>query len=965
MFGYAREETLQFDVASWPMADDLFSAAEAVHRIRAAKSGPQVFEWKARRKNGEVFWAEVSLRCIVIGRRKRVVAVIRDIANRRRTEHQLRFQSMLLDQISDTVTATDLDGNIIFVNDAQCRGIGRSREELLRASVHVYGEDPEHGFTQSQIIEMTRAQGSWRGVIVNRTADGREYTVDCRTTLLRDSEGRPIGMCGVGTDITEHIRLERELAGNVARLQAIVEAEPECVKILAPSGALLEMNSAGLRMLEADSLAEMQSRSLLACVAPEHQPAFRALHNRVMQGESGSLEFEAIGLKGRHCWLETHAAPLLDPVHGCVNLLGVTRDVTSRKRAEEALRKANERERLYFDQTPLGVIEWDLDFRVTRWNPAAERVFGYPPAEAMGQHASFIVPEAERPFVDVLWRQLLSKQGGERSTNGNVCQDGRAIFCEWYNTPLADEQGRVIGVVSLVMDITESHRAEEALAEREKRYRSLFDLSPAGILLEDTEGNILEVNAATCRIFGYAREEMLGRNVHILVPEELHSVVDGHIRDLLAGKTLLHVVDNIAKDGQLRRVELHEMTVPLPDGRRGILVVMNDITERRQLEEQLRHLQKMESIGQLAAGVAHDFNNILTVINGSAAILSESLSDKPQHMEWVNHILASGERAANLTRQLLLFSRKQQMQPKLINLNELTSNLTKMLGRVLGEDITLEFSYENDLPSIQGDAGMLEQVILNLTVNARDAMPQGGSLHIATGTVNFSFLPPAANPGTQPGRFVKLVVRDTGTGIPPEIRERIFEPFFTTKEVGKGTGLGLATAFGIVAQHNGWIEVDSRPGQGTAFLIYLPASTATVAASGRPAASALEPGHGEIILVVEDDPSVRELVCRTLSRQGYKVTMAASGVEARMLSAEFLEQVKLMVTDLVMPGGVNGRELAESLRRTYPRLRVVYCSGYSSEITGGRLSLDPGCLFLQKPFTPLELLHAVAECLRP
>jgi PAS domain S-box-containing protein len=1090
-YGYTREEMLRMRPMDIDAPEGLEAIPEAVRRLNA--EGRATWEGTHVTKDGRKIPVEITSILFDLQGEPTVLSSVRDITERKQAEAQVRFQALLLDQIGDTVTATDLDGKILFVNEAQCRAVKRTREELINASVQAYGDDPARGATQLEIIEATRSQGSWRGEVINHDSEGREFVIDCRTTLVRDAAGEPVGMCGVGTDITERMRLERDLAANAARLQAIVEAEPECVKIVSPEGDLLEMNPAGLKMLQAESPAQVQNKPLLSFVSPEYQAAFRELHERVMRGESGTLEFEAIGLKGGRRWLETHAVPLRDPATGCTHLLGVTRDVTSRKWAEQALRQAHQLEHLHFDQTPLGVIEWDLSFRVTRWNPAAERVFGHSAAEALGRHASFIVPESVRPQIDALWDQLLARQGGERSTNENLHKDGRNIFCEWYNTPLVDEQGRVIGVASLVMDVTNRRRAEEQLRDSERLYHSLFDLSPSGILLEDTAATILEVNPAMCRIFGYSREEMRRRNVRMLVPPEHHHEVDQHIDELLSGKVLLHELDNIGKDGESRRVQVHEMSVPLPDGRRGILAIVNDITEhkraeealrqsrvdleraqaighigswisdlnppgklawsaetcrifglsenefdgrlktflemvhpedvaalqaakraavagdthydfelriirrdgalrwvhekaevecaangdpirmvgvvqditeRRQLEEQLRHLQKMESVGQLAAGVAHDFNNILTVINGSSSILSDLLKDRPECMEWVAHIAAAGDRAANLTRQLLLFSRKQQLQPKPVNLNELTSNLTKMLGRVLGEDITLEFSYDNDLLPVQGDAGMLEQVIINLAVNARDAMPEGGRLHIATSTVQFISAPISANPKARLGRFVRLAVRDTGVGIPPEIRERIFEPFFTTKEVGKGTGLGLATVFGIITQHEGWIEVDSEVGRGTTFLIYLPASPASESEIPGRSTPTAEPGHGETILVVEDDLSVRELEFRALTRQGYDVMVADSGAQALQIPHERMEQVSLLVTDLVMPGGINGRELAETLRRMYPQLRVIYCSGYSPEIAGGRLALEQGVTFVQKPFTPRELLDAITACLR-
>ena len=639
-------------------------------------------------------------------------------------------------------------------------------------------------------------------------------------------------------------------------------------------------------------------------------------------------------------------------------------DVTDRRQAEQQLQRS---ERLYHslvENLPQNIFRKDLDGRFTFANQQFCRSLNRSLEEILGRTDADFCPS---DLTVQYWQDDQHVMGTglsiEHEEEYESPDQGRRVV--WVvKSPLRDAQEQMIGIQGIFWDITELKRAEEAVAEREKRYRSLFELCPAGIVLQDASANILEVNAAMCRIFGYAREEMCGQNVRMLVPHENQAEVDRHLGELMAGKTLLHEVDNVGKDGQIHRVELHEMSVPLPDGRRGILAVVNDITQRRQLEEQLRHLQKLESVGQLAAGVAHDFNNILTVINGSAAILSEMLEDNSECMEWLTQIAAAGERAANLTRQLLLFSRKQQLQPASVNLNELTSNLTKLLGRILGENITLEFSYENDLPAVQGDPGMLEQVIMNLAVNARDAMPQGGRLHIATSTVAYTSAQPSPNPSAKPGRFVRLAVRDTGCGIPPEIRGRIFEPFFTTKEIGKGTGLGLATVFGIITQHDGWIEVDSRLGQGTTFLIHLPSGqvpdTEVSGKVDRTPAS----GHGETILLVEDEASVRELVFRTLARQGYDVMVACSGAEARLLSPAQLERVDLLITDMVMPGGVSGRELAESLRHAYPRLRVIYCSGYSPEIAGGWIALDHGITFIQKPFTPSALLNTVADCLR-
>ncbi len=680
--------------------------------------------------------------------------------------------------------------------------------------------------------------------------------------------------------------------------------------------------------------------------------------------ESGPqvFEWQACNKNGDAFWCEISLRKTLLADRECV--LAVARDITGHKQAEERLRNSESLYQSLVENLPQLIFRKDLKGRFTFANQHFCQRIGKSLEEILGKtDAELSPPDLAAKYLEEDLLVIESGKSIEMEEEHHSNKMGR--YYVWVvKTPLCDAQGNIIGVQGIVMDITSQKRAEAALAEREKRYRSLFDLSPSGIVLEDIKGNMLEVNPAMCRIFGYSREELCGHNVRMLVPPEFQKEIDLSFDDLVAGKTLLHEFENIGKDGSPRRVEIHEMTVPLEDGSRGILAVVNDITQRRQLEEQLRHLQKMESVGQLAAGVAHDFNNILTVINGSASFLSELLKDQPDLLDWVIQIQTAGEKAANLTRQLLLFSNKRQMQPASVQLNELTGNLTKMLGCVLGEGITLECSFENELPVVQGDAGMLEQVIINLAVNARDAMTNGGRLQIATSSVNCTTVPPTANPTAGPGRYVRLAVRDSGTGIPPEIRERIFEPFFTTKDVGKGTGLGLATVFGIVAQHRGWLEVESEVGHGSMFCVYLPAAASSdLDSSGHTTAASLR-GHGETVLLVEDEASVRELISRALQQYGYKILLASSGADARNLPSQELAKVDVLVTDIVIPGGMNGRELADSLRSLYPEISVIYCSGYSPDDAGGWGALDSGAHFIQKPFSPRELLIAIAERLR-
>jgi two-component system cell cycle sensor histidine kinase/response regulator CckA len=385
-----------------------------------------------------------------------------------------------------------------------------------------------------------------------------------------------------------------------------------------------------------------------------------------------------------------------------------------------------------------------------------------------------------------------------------------------------------------------------------------------------------------------------------------------------------------------------------------------DNTDRLVLEAQLRQSQKMESVGQLAGGVAHDFNNILTVIQGHAALLErEPLS--PELADSTQQIVEAAERAANLTRQLLAFSRRQVLQPRNLDLNDVVCAMARMLQRLLGEDIVLGVHYAANLPPVHADPGMLEQVLLNLAVNSRDAMPKGGQLEITLKAVALDRERIRAHSQARPGTFVQLSVTDTGTGIPPEILERIFEPFFTTKDVGSGTGLGLPTVYGIVQQHHGWIEVRSEVGHGTAFDIYLPASDQPAAVI--PIQNKTTRGGRECILLVEDEDPLRELVRSVLEAYGYKVIEAASGRLALDVWKGCSTSVDLLLTDIVMPDGVTGSDLADALKQEKPGLRVLFSSGYSSDIIGKDFVLSDGVNFLQKPYNPHTLAQTVRDCL--
>jgi PAS domain S-box-containing protein len=507
--------------------------------------------------------------------------------------------------------------------------------------------------------------------------------------------------------------------------------------------------------------------------------------------------------------------------------------------------------------------------------------------------------------------------------------------------------------------------AERQLERRENYFQALTENVLDVITIVGRDGVVLYASPSIKHVTGDDPQTFIGQNVFDFVhPEDVstmkqafESATEYPQREVTAQYRLRR------RDGTWVELEAIAQSRLNDPNIAGVVVNSRDVTLQHRLEEQLRQSQKMEAIGQLAGGVAHDFNNILTVIHGHAALLLGSGTLTDAEVKPVRQILQAAERAAGLTRQLLTFSRRQVMQPKRLDLNGIVSNMAKMLGRILGEDVRLQLRCCPQTASVLADASMIEQLLLNLSVNARDAMPEGGQLTIQVSVAEIDGTHVAHHPEARIGRFVCLAVSDTGCGIPPENLRRIFEPFFTTKEVGKGTGLGLATVYGVVKQHQGWIEVESEVNKGTSFAVYLPRGEEKVESAEEKTAEGMLRGGTETILVVEDESPVRELVSNILRARGYRVLEAESGAKALGLWAEHKDEIDLLLTDLVMPDRLNGRELADKLRAERPDLKVIFTSGYSADVVGKEFVLQSGLNYLQKPYLPQTLTAAVRECL--
>jgi PAS domain S-box-containing protein len=646
------------------------------------------------------------------------------------------------------------------------------------------------------------------------------------------------------------------------------------------------------------------------------------------------------------------------------HLLAVIEKALEKQRLVRTLRESEERYRLVAEHIQDAILLLDLEGRIVLTNRRGEELTGYPAATLRNRPISSLLT---REGAEEAASRIEAAKAGRDVTpffEAEVLRrDGTRVWVE-ANVANVLKDGKVSGRLAVVRDITMRRQAEAALRETSQRLQAVVDAAPVAIIAADRAGRVVLWSRAATRLLGWTEGEVLGK-VLPSIPEERRAEFEAARGQNFRGEPTLYETQRRRKDGSL--VDVITSTAPLtgPDeSTSGTLGILVDITERRQLEDQLRQAVKMEGIGRLAGGIAHDFNNLLTVIGGRTHILMNRLpADHPMRRD-LELIQKTGERAAGLTRQLLAFSRKQILQPTVLDLNWVVSDVRSLLERLLGEDIELITKLSPGLSTILADHGQLEQVILNLAVNAKDAMPRGGRLTLETSEVTLDESYSRQHVDIPPGTYVALAVSDTGIGMDQATQARVFEPFFTTKEVGKGTGLGLATAYGIIKQSNGHIAVCSEPGIGTVFRIYLSRTAGT--AGERAAKTRKEhdpiPLGTETVLLAEDDLALRALTRDILEMQGYAVVEATDVEDAQRVSERHEGIVHLLITDVVMPR-MSGRALADAIRRQRPAIKVLFMSGYTDDAIVHHGVLDPGTAFLQKPFTPVTLGRKVREVL--
>ena len=934
-----------------------------------------------------------------------VIGVIRSVTERRRNEQALRESEQRFRLVADAapvmIWMDDAEGMSTYFNKPWLDFTGRTLEHEIgrgsRDGIHPDDLVPrfiavyDAAFTARRPFQteyrLRRADGEYRWVLETATP---------RLTASGDFEG----YAGTALDITERRQAEQVLRKERAFLRQVIDINPNFVFAKDREGRFTLVNQA-----VADAYGTTVENLIGRTDAdfnmnPEEVEHFRRGDLTVMNSlrELWIPEEKITDSTGKVRWLQTVKRPVVGDDGHANQVLGVSTDLTERLRAENlqsalyriaATASATEDIDEFYRaiHSIVGELMYAKNFYVALHDAHTDLIsFPYcvdeldptpgpmPPGDGLtarvlrtgealltlDEDFTEMVRRGDVELVgsnSVAWLGVPLKRG-DKTFGVLVVQsyDPRFTFGE--------AEKEVLTFVSQQIAVAlERKRAQEAMRESEERYRLLFERNLAGVYRMTLVGRILECNDALARIFGYAsREELVDRDMAILYPDsrQRREFFDAllHARNLAN-----YEMRGQRKDGGTAWT--FQNASLLADEQAGEVIVegtVSDITERRHLEELLRQSQKMEGIGQLAGGIAHDFNNLLTTVLGYSDMALSQLSDHDPIREDILEIRKAGERASNLTRQLLAFSRKQVFEPRVLDLNALIAESSRMLARLIGEHIRFVTELDPGLASVRADPGQVEQVIVNLVVNARDAMPEGGALTMRTGNVDVTAASARDHFGVEPGRYVVIAVADTGVGIDPETQKRIFEPFFTTKEKPHGTGLGLATVYGIVSQSGGHIFVTSEPGRGSTFAIYLPRVEELASATDAPAAPAAVRQGSETILLVEDEEAVRGLTRRCLESSGYTVLQASNAEEALPIAASHAGRLDLLLTDVIMPGA-SGPELALRVLELRPGTRVLYVSGYTDLSMASQGVLDDGAFFLQKPFTPQTLARKVREVL--
>ena len=981
-------------------------------RALFAEGRPFDVEVRARRKDGEWKWAHHrALATYEKNGIRYADGLLSDITERKRAEEALRQSEAMLREallaaqmgVWEWTVATDTvtwDENLYTIAGRDPKLPAPSYQE------HPQVYTPESWERLKAAVENALATGTPYELDLDLICpDGSKRWVIGRGHPLRDASGRITHLRGTVQDITERKQSEEALRRRAAfdELMAKIlgrfascawsEVDSSVVSALQAVAEFIGVDHAYVIRFSADSTTWSATHEWCGSNVPPRLQYYqnirlgtqswserRILANEIIRLNSpDDLPPEALAerqhyeVEGALSALDVPIKVAAGAIKGCVGFHSVGRpiawsdtdvshvrmlgdaiaSVIERKRAEEELRESEERYRRLFEVGSDAILLVEVDTgRILDANAAALKLYGYSREEFLVLTGGEIFAEPEKI------RAALADERAQVQLRWHRKKDGTVFPVELTGNSFVNDGRRIH--VAAVRDITERLRAEV----EHTRLVAAIEQSAEAVVITNTNGDIEYVNPAFTRISGYSREEVLGHNPRILKSGKHDPAFYQELwENILKGEIWRGEIVNRRKDGSLYTEEMN--IAPVRDALGEIthfIATKQDVTEHKALEERLRQSAKMEAIGRLAGGIAHDFNNLLTIINGYSELGLDGLNSDDPMRRYLNEIMKAGERAASLTRQLLAFSRQQVLAPQVLNLNDVVTNVGEMLRRLIGEDINLVMVPDRALGRVKADAGQIEQILMNLGANARDAMPKGGKLVIETANVELDATYARSHMAVAPGHYVMLAVSDTGVGMDAETQAHIFEPFFTTKEKGKGTGLGLATVYGIVKQSGGYIWVYSEPGRGSTFKIYLPRVEEAGESVQFPEASGHPVAASETILLVEDEEAVRALAARILQRLGYKVLESTSPEDALKISERHTETIHLLLTDVVLPS-MSGRKVAELLAPLRPGMKALFMSGYTDDSIVRSGVLEATAAFLQKPFTPVTLARKVREVL--
>jgi PAS domain S-box-containing protein len=874
----------------------------------------------------------------------------------------------LADLLPQSVFEIDDTGRLMYVNQCALEKFGYTHEELEKGLSSLQMFVPEQRTLAIENIKVS-ILGKRLGLeYTMQRKDGSTFpAIIDSSPIIRN--GCPVGLRGIIIDISERKKMENALQENEQLLRSLVDNMLDATLILDWNGNVLFANNAAAKLVDIEAPVNVKDFNIRDFLHPEHaQKAFEHLE-RVNDNKGGFLwQYKIITEKGSEKWVESLGTKI--QLNGSSANVVNLRDITERKRAEEALKETVDKYRNIFENAVEGIFQSAPEGRFIDVNPALAHMMGFQTPDEMIRnftdiaHQHYVRPEERSEYSSLLERDGLVK-GFETEV---YRKDKKSIWISINARAVRDKSGNVLYYEGTVENITERKQYEDSLKSLEELESSILSAIPHAVIGLQAR-SIIFANDSVKAVFGWTSRELIGKNTRILYrsDEEYEEIGKRFYPALEKQRFHREVFDCRRKDGKdiVCMVSSARIGSDLTD--KKIVVIYEDITERKRtelekghLEAQLRQAQKMEAIGQLAGGVAHDFNNILTAVIGYGNLLKAKMAQDDPLRTYVEHILASSGKAVNLTQSLLAFGRKQIIELKPCKISTLIKNVEKLLARLLTEDIELLTFISPSDPTILADPTQIDQILINLATNARDAMPNGGHLKIEVklAEINRAFVESYGY--GEIGRYALISVSDTGLGMDTTTREKIFDPFFTTKEVGKGTGLGLSIVYGIVKQHNGYINVESEPGRGTSFHIYLP--IVKMKEEKIESETISTQGGSETILIGEDNASVRQLAKEVLEQFGYSVIEARDGEDAIGKFEQSANNIDLVILDVVMPKK-NGREVYEAIKKIKPQIKVFFMSGYTADILSDKGMHEEKLDYTPKPISPQEFLVKVRAVL--